>query len=137
METDILSLYATRPVVARVIVTRTIKTSSTSITLTTTVCERCNNKVTSFYRSNVIANFFDYSDSLMTTISVSLFDFWITVTPEVGTTNAGTDNANNGIIRRLNLRTVNFCQTNLPSFCINCLFHMFTSFSLVTVSIDF
>lgn len=119
METDILSLYATRPIVADMAVTSPIITGTTGITLSTTMSERRDDKVTWFYSSDSLTNFFDDSDSLMTTITMPFFDFWITVTPEVGTTNAGTDNANNGIIRRLNLRTVNFCQTNLASFSVN------------------
>ena len=43
-----------------------------------------------------------------------------TVTPEVRSTNASTNNANNGIIWCLNLWTINFCQTNLASFGVNC-----------------
>ena len=103
METNILSLYATRPVVANMAVTSPIITGTTGITLTTTMSERRDDKVTWFYSSDSLTNFFDDSDSLMTAITMSFFDFGITVTPKVGTTNAGTDNADNSIIWSLNL----------------------------------
>jgi hypothetical protein len=109
METDILSLYATRPIVADMAVTSPIITGTTGITLSTTMSERRDDKVTWFYSSDSLTNFFDDSDSLMTTITMPFFDFGITVTPKVGTTNAGTDNADNSIILSLNLWTVNLC----------------------------
>ena len=117
MQTDILSLYATRPIVADMAVTSPIITGTTGITLSTTMSERRDDKVTWFYSSDSLTNFFDDSDSLMTAITMSFFDFRITVTPKVGTTNAGTDNANNGIIRSLNLWAVNFCQPPGQLWC--------------------
>ena len=98
METDILSLYATRPIVADMAVTSPIITSTTGITLPTTMGERRDNKVSWFNRCNGFSDFFDDTNSFVTTILVACFNIWIAVAPEIRSTDTGANDAENDII---------------------------------------
>ena len=80
VETDVLCLHPVRPVGADMAVTSPIITSTTGITLPTTMGGR-DNKVSWFNRCNGFSDFFDDTNSFVTTILMTCFNIRIAVAP--------------------------------------------------------
>lgn len=126
METNVLRLVVVAPVgVAWMVVTSTVKASTTGITVSATMCKWNNHKVTRNKCCDVFAYLFNDTDGFMTRVCVTVVMVNVfSVAPKVRPTDTGPNDLDNDIIFGLKAWFFDFSNGHLTGFFINSCFHI-------------